>query len=156
MTPASKVRLKELIRGDVVTDVRVAFEKFRNFFILCNKVSGDNFDNAKDSRLVEIVYKCLNLLRDGKIVTAREDVRNKMLLLCKAVKPEVFAQTHLCNELSVLGEVIVKVPWLQVLRRAFEVANVEPNVKVYFCTILGDLAPAKLLNRSSIIRLSVE
>ena len=37
-----------------------------------------------------------------------------MLLFIKAVKPQVFAETHLRDELSILRKMVVKLLWIQV------------------------------------------
>ena len=53
-----------------------------------------------------------------------------MLLLCEAVKPEVFAEAHLGDKLAILREMIVKMLRLQVFRRTFQITNVESNVEL--------------------------
>ena len=79
-----------------------------------------------------------------------------MLLLCEAVKPEVFAEAHLGDKLAILREMIVKMLRLQVFRRTFQITNVESNVEVGLVRIiLWDLVPAKLFHGSSIERLCV-
>ena len=52
-----------------------------------------------------------------------------MLLLVKAVEPQVLAKTHLRDELSILWKMVVKLLRIQVFARAFEVTDVESHVK---------------------------
>ena len=83
---------------------------------------------------------------------------NAMLMLRKAVEPEILAEAHLSYQFTILGEVIVKVLRLQVFRAAFKITDVESNVKVglgSIAVILRYLVPVEFFHSPAIERLSV-
>ena len=69
-------------------------------------------------------------------------MRNLMLVLWEAIYPEILAEAHLRDKLSILMEVIVKVLWLKVFIWAFKISDIKPNMEVSFeLIVLGYLGP---------------
>ena len=70
-----EVLLKETLRLSEICDPSVVLEELLHILLPTgHKVVRHNFNDRKDCCLIEIVQKCLSLLRHGQVVTTREKV----------------------------------------------------------------------------------
>ena len=89
-----------------------------------------DLNDAEDSSLVEIADEAFGLLGDWQVIAPWEHMRYAMILLIKAIEPEILTEAHFGDKLTILREMIVKMPWLQVFWRAFQIPDIEPNMEV--------------------------